>query len=382
MARTLKRRRIREDEEDEEDIQGGDEDLDAEEEEEDEEEEEEEEEEVEEVDDGWEDDDEEPHGVVNLLDDEAEDEDEGEEEGSFAQESTDSNASFVETVPIARNSTKPERRTQRIFANAIIEQALSSGWENEELARFMAVVLTELDLISRPEKAVKFLSTLSVGGHPVILQRLMDETRLSLSQEQLVELVWNQATSAEGGGGDATERFLALIEDACEQHLFSPRDLDLVDRLVALGQDTANFSVSTMKRLCRVLCSHSGTKRSCGKILQAFTSTLPAANACSFVADVVQHDYFMDLRGSTNDLYSQLPEIRADLQQYLADHTNEHGELVDSDEDDEGNLRGFVVEDEDEGDGEEEGEGDYDEDDDEEGGEGGDETDEEGVFAG
>ena len=81
------------------------------------------------------------------------------------------------------------------------------------------------------------------------------------------------------------------------------------------------------------------------------------------------------------------------MQQYLADHanTNERGELVDSDEDDEGNLRGFVVEDEEEGD--EEVEGDYDddeegegdgenEDEDEEGGGGGDETDEEGVFEG
>ena len=59
------------------------------------------------------------------------------------------------------------------------------------------------------------------------------------------------------------------------------------------------------------------------------------------------------------DLYAQLPELRAELQEYIESNndTNADGEILDSDEDEDGNLRGFVVdEDGEEGDEEEEGE--------------------------
>ena len=64
------------------------------------------------------------------------------------------------------------------------------------------------------------------------------------------------------------------------------------------------------------------------------------------------------------DLYAQLPEIRRELQDYIEStaDTNAEGELVDSDEDEDGNLRGFVVDGDDEGDeeeGDEEGDGEY-----------------------
>lgn len=124
------------------------------------------------------------------------------------------------------------------------------------------------------------------------------------------------------------------------------------------------------QRLAISLCSYAGSKKICGKILNVFVQDLPANAAAIYVYECIQFDFYADLKGRMVDLYAQLPEIRRELQDYIENNadTNAEGELVDSDEDEDGNLRGFVVdgddeegdeEEEEEGDEGEEGEGDY-----------------------
>lgn len=67
---------------------------------------------------------------------------------------------------------------------------------------------------------------------------------------------------------------------------------------------------------------------------------MSSQEAVGFVDDVLSHDFFLDLRGSLKDTLKCLPDIQSELTQ-LFEHRQSlsNGELVDSDEDEDGNLR-------------------------------------------
>lgn len=76
-------------------------------------------------------------------------------------------------------------------------------------------------------------------------------------------------------------------------------------------------------------------------LLAHFTANMSSAQeAIGFIDDVISHDFFHDLRGSLADLLQYIPDHRSELMQ-LFEHRQslKDGELIDSDEDEDGNLR-------------------------------------------
>jgi hypothetical protein len=63
--------------------------------------------------------------------------------------------------------------------------------------------------------------------------------------------------------------------------------------------------------------------------------------ASSFIYDVINRDYFLDLRGSFKSFMKEIPDIKDAVYQFLQDNNflNDDGEAADSDADEAGNLR-------------------------------------------
>ena len=88
------------------------------------------------------------------------------------------------------------------------------------------------------------------------------------------------------------------------------------------------------------LCEHSKSYRICGKILNGMVDGLLTAEALRFVDDVISNYFFRDLTGKFKDFLTQLPELKDSIKAlYEERNSMQDGELVDSDEDENGNLR-------------------------------------------
>ena len=75
-----------------------------------------------------------------------------------------------------------------------------------------------------------------------------------------------------------------------------------------------------------------------GSLLATLTSHLLDAEAVNFMADVLSYEFIYDLKGSINDLYAQVPQLRSKLEEKMQFVVNEQGRIVDSDEDENGDL--------------------------------------------
>ena len=185
----------------------------------------------------------------------------------------------------------------------------------------------------------------------MLLRRLMDEINLSLSPEHCALLIHTQAARDSGNerGIAPVDRVLGLLDEACEQHLFQLSDRDTVAALADVFANTTGMDSRSLKRVCSTLCSHAGSKRNCGNILGVFTQDLPTNAAVEYAHDIISTDFFVDLGGNIKTLYKQLPEIGAQLQAHVEAlwDVDGDGEIIDSETDENGNLVGFVVDDED-----------------------------------
>lgn len=96
------------------------------------------------------------------------------------------------------------------------------------------------------------------------------------------------------------------------------------------------------------LCTYSESKSLCGQILNMFTRTMLPKMACKFIFEVIQHEFFLDLSGSMSNFYIKIDELRVELEEYLKQNEflDDNGEANEgSDADEQGNLAGFVVDD-------------------------------------
>lgn len=95
------------------------------------------------------------------------------------------------------------------------------------------------------------------------------------------------------------------------------------------------------RRFARGICDHSKSKKLCGRVLNGFACRMTSQEACSFISDIVSYDFFLDLPGSMKSFYREMPEIGGDVESFLsATRTmDREGNIVDSDEDETGNLR-------------------------------------------
>ena len=108
------------------------------------------------------------------------------------------------------------------------------------------------------------------------------------------------------------------------------------------GNEEDSGELFYRKRLAKVICEHCEKKRSCGRILNIFTSNFCDPNAASFIYDIIGLDFYLDLQGKTS---SFMMEIRSPVRELLrsllseSDMVDDDGEIVESDADSDGNLR-------------------------------------------
>lgn len=95
------------------------------------------------------------------------------------------------------------------------------------------------------------------------------------------------------------------------------------------------------QRYAQAICEHCSSKRKVGKVLSYFTSRYTEEEASSFIHDVITLDFFMDVNGTMESFFSPLKRVRERVKALLnaGNRLNGRGEIVDSDEDDEGNLK-------------------------------------------
>ena len=240
----------------------------------------------------------------------------------------DENENHIVIEPAYTN--KKELKVCKLFGANLMKQALNNGWEDHEVARLLILISDELCFSGK--SFYKFLLNAECST-PGVLSILVDEG-ITLTPAQLLTLVSSPA--------DSNASLMSIISECMEQHLF---DLDDEITLQAILSHVENFSYAEIQRFVANLCSYVNTKRVCGKVLNEFTSNMEPQEASSFITSIVYLDFFQDLKGNMESLLKEIPSIRSDVEALLEDEVNENGEIIYSDEDEHGNLKGFVCDD-------------------------------------
>lgn len=137
-------------------------------------------------------------------------------------------------------------------------------------------------------------------------------------------------------------QFIKHLEDAFEQGLFTLQDDETREALLALA-DTWNDE--NRLEYAIKLCEQADTKKTCALLLKSFTQHMSSpTEAVAFIQEILSYDYFQDLTGTLE--HDFLPQFSEDVQEHLMKllegqnrRRGRSGELVDSDEDEDGNLR-------------------------------------------
>ena len=95
------------------------------------------------------------------------------------------------------------------------------------------------------------------------------------------------------------------------------------------------------QRYARTMCEHVNSKRLCGRILNKFTCTYTEEVAAIFVHDIITLDFFHDLSGTLKDFLFELTRIQQAVDTLISQshRRDSEGEMLESDEDSQGNLR-------------------------------------------
>ena len=137
------------------------------------------------------------------------------------------------------------------------------------------------------------------------------------------------------------------ITDAFEQDLLNPSDEFTIRLLVNSVEECEDKYV---KQMALHICGFAGTKKKCGMILKHFCDEMNSPEALDFIYDIISHDFFMDLRGKLDDFIEAIPDMSHAIRRLIDKNfkLNSKGEIMDSDEDENGNLRDFIVDNEEE----------------------------------
>jgi hypothetical protein len=100
-----------------------------------------------------------------------------------------------------------------------------------------------------------------------------------------------------------------------------------------------------LKKFSLVLCEHAPSKTILGQILELITTMkrMDLNTSCEFIYDIITLDFFYEIPGSMNDCLAALKEEKKEMLNELLNETFDRktnsGDLMDSDEDSEGNLK-------------------------------------------
>jgi hypothetical protein len=98
------------------------------------------------------------------------------------------------------------------FSIALIRQAVTSGWEDHEIANLLLLIFKELELDNL--KLLKFLQKCNVCT-PIVLQCLVDSD-INFSSSQIITAMFDQT--------DDTDSFIKAIGVSFEQELLDATD--------------------------------------------------------------------------------------------------------------------------------------------------------------
>lgn len=246
-----------------------------------------------------------------------------------------------------------------------------SSFEDEEVARFVSFILEHLEMDS--EEKVEWLQSSpgNIQGNPVLLAKLFDdweEDFNELSTDDILHMIVSNAMEMP----NQTDGFLRLFEDSIEQGLFDMGEDDCIRTLTLTVNECDildNSNNNAIIRYFRVIGGYCKSKRNLGKYFDNYRLRFwnledpDNENGFEIIFETIKGEFFLDLKGGLDNFLRGFTEeggarYADELETYLTNRgLNEDGEVVDSDADSQGNLAGFV-------DNDEEGDEDEDEDDD------------------
>ena len=108
---------------------------------------------------------------------------------------------------------------------------------------------------------------------------------------------------------------------------------------------TGDMDDRYVKQMAMTICGFAKTKKKCGMILKEFSEDMNSSEALSFIHEIIAYDFFMDLRGKLDDFIDAIPELSHALRRLIKSNfnMNSKGEIIESDEDEDGNLKDFIV---------------------------------------
>lgn len=230
---------------------------------------------------------------------------------------------------------KRKSKIEKKFAVSLLNQA--EGWEDHELARLFLLISDTFNFSNK--KKMKFLKQTHICN-PEFLACLTD-LGISLSPGDVLSLVQSQSHNYEG--------LIRTLNQMLEYNLVNTSDLEFIHQLHHHVIDEGYTPKQTIG-VIRTLCSHADTMALCGQILNAFFEDTSSVIACQQIAEVLSHDYVFDLGGTMSDFLSSFHEISHELEDSLSKifRLDDFGKVIrapESDEDEDGNLVGFIVND-------------------------------------
>lgn len=98
-----------------------------------------------------------------------------------------------------------------------------------------------------------------------------------------------------------------------------------------------------LKAYATVLCEYCPSTEYCGRVLEQITSKLEVQAAAEVIVDVITLDFFPEISGTMKECLAQLTRAKEQVEAILDDEgyerKSESGDIIESDEDSEGNLR-------------------------------------------
>lgn len=243
------------------------------------------------------------------------------------------------------------RKAIKVYASRVLSRVDQLGWDKEDIGRIMAVMIREMGCISEPD-LLKFLSHVSCGGDPECLSKLCDDGAVISTQGKLIMLydqvgkTSHEVHVEEHDFGDLNQnRLFTLIGRGCDVGLFDLSDRSTIQDIKSMLRLWFGASSSATKRLCLILCAQCNTKKQAGRVLEIFCKDMMQEEACRFIHTIVRQSYFYDLEGKMKIFWSQFSDgIGESAKSYFESNekVSSNGELQDEDEDDRGNLIGFI----------------------------------------
>ena len=145
----------------------------------------------------------------------------------------------------------------------------------------------------------------------------------------------------------AKHLFFKNIGEAFEQDLLNPSDEFTIRLLVNTVEECDDKIV---RQMALQICGFAKTKKKCGIILKHFCDEMNSSESLDFIYSIISRDFFMDLRGKLDDFIEAIPDMSHAIRRLIHKNfnLNSKGEIVESDEDENGNLKGFIVDEEEE----------------------------------